>query len=306
MVSWIQVVYNGLVFGSIILLGAIGVSYLYGIVNVPNFAHGELMTIGAYVAYMASVTLGLPFLVAPVISALVTTAVGVALDRVLFRGRRNWTAVALLMLTLGASFVLRAAIRMVWGPDPLSYDLPLVRDVTVFDVTVGTAGLRLPLRLDVNLVELGIVLVGVTLATAMYLLLNYTKVGTTMRATADNRRLARIAGVDTERVFLVVWIISGALAAIAGIALGVKDGVIGPRMGFGVLLVVFTAVILGGVGDFYGAILGSYAVGIVHEAVVVVPFLKVSYGSALVFAVLIAGLLFKPEGITGGGGSSHG
>lgn len=300
MVGWIQTIFDGIVFGSVILLGAVGVSFLYGIANVPNFAHGELMAIGAYITYAAATLISLPLVVAAAIGTLLTAAVGVALDRLLFKGRRQWTAVALLMLTLGISFVFRAGIRILWGTTQRSYELPLRRNVPVLDSHGTVFGRPIAVELSVNPYDVVIILIALGAGVIMYALLNYTRLGITIRAAADNRQLAKVAGVDTERIFLFVWAGSGAFAAIGGILLAVNTGVIHPRMGFSVLLIVFAAVILGGAGDFYGAIIGSYLVGIIHEAIVLVPYFGVSYGTAIVFAAMIVMLLIKPEGFTGG------
>lgn len=300
MAGWIQVIFNGLVFGSLILLGAVGVSFLYGIVNVPNFAHGELMAIGAYLTYTLATTLNLPLVLAAVVGVVITAILSVGLDRVLFQGRRQWTAVALLMLTLGISFVFRALIRIVWGTKQLSYDIPIRRNIEVLDATAPILGTILQFNLAINPYDVLIISAALASGVFMYILFNYTKLGVTIRAAADNRQLAKISGINTEWVFLSVWAGSGAFAALGGILLGVHNGVIYPRMGYSILLIVFAAVILGGAGNFYGAIIGSYLVGIIHESVVLLPQVGVSYGTALVFGVMILTLLLKPDGFMEG------
>ncbi|WP_321112677.1 branched-chain amino acid ABC transporter permease [Halorussus salinisoli] len=300
MASLLQLFVNGVIFGSIVLLASIGLSLLYGIGNFANFAHGELLTVGAYAAFVAKVTMGLPFAAALAVSVVATALVGLVLDRVLFVRHRDSSSIVLLIVTIGVALVLRSLIRIVWSNQLRSYGLPLRRGVELVDSTVPVAGYDLLLRLRIT--QDGLTIVGVAAAFALgtHLFLTRTKMGVAMRATADNRSLAKVTGIDTDRVLRATWGLSGALAAVGGVFLGVQTGVIMPRMGFNVLLVAFAAVILGGIGSPYGAMVGAYVIGIAQEMSIAIPGVSASYRAAVSFLILVVVLLVKPDGIAGG------
>lgn len=300
MASLLQLLVNGLVFGSVILLASIGLTLLYGIGNFANFAHGELLTVGAYVAFFGYVTMGVPFLVAAALSVVATAALGVVLDQVVFARHRRSSPIVLLIVTIGVALVLRSLIRIGWSNELRSFGLPLQRGLSLLDATVFVGDLPVRLAVRVTRDEVTIVAVAAVIATLVHLFLTRTKVGVAMRATADNRSLARITGIDADRVLTVTWALSGALAAVGGLFLGMQTGVIMPRMGFSILLVVFAAVILGGIGSPYGAMLGAYVIGIAQEMSIAIPGVTASYRTAVSFLILLVVLLVKPSGIAGG------
>jgi branched-subunit amino acid ABC-type transport system permease component len=300
MASLLQLLANGVVFGSIVLLASVGLSLLYGIGNFANFAHGELLTVGAYAAFVAKTTLDLPFAAAIGASIAATALLALALDRVLFVRHRDSSPIVLLVVTIGVALVLRSLIRIVWSNQLRSYRLPLRRGVEFVDTTVPVGGYDLLLRLRLTRDGLTIVAVAALFALGTHLFLTRTKMGVAMRATADNRSLAKVTGIDTDRVLRATWGLSGALAAVGGVFLGMQTGVIMPRMGFNILLVAFAAVILGGIGSPYGAMVGAYVIGIAQEMSIAVPGVSASYRAAVSFLILVAVLLVEPEGIAGG------
>jgi branched-subunit amino acid ABC-type transport system permease component len=302
MASLLQLFANGVIFGSIILLASVGLSLLYGIGNFANFAHGELLTVGAYAAFVAKADLGLPLVGALAVSIVATALVGLALDRFLFVRHRDSSPIVLLVVTIGVALVLRSLIRMVWTNQLRSYRLPLREGIQFVDTTLPVAGYDLVLRLRVTLDDLFIVAVAGAFALGTHLFLTRTNIGVAMRATADNRSLAKVTGIDTDRVLRATWGLSGALAAVGGVFLGVQTGVIMPRMGFNVLLIAFAAVILGGIGSPYGAMLGAYVIGIAQEMSIAIPGVSASYRAAISFLILVGVLLVKPDGIAGGWG----
>jgi branched-subunit amino acid ABC-type transport system permease component len=302
MASLLQLFANGVIFGSIILLASVGLSLLYGIGNFANFAHGELLTVGAYAAFVAKADLGLPLVGALAVSIVATALVGLALDRFLFVRHRDSSPIVLLVVTIGVALVLRSLIRMVWTNQLRSYRLPLREGIQFVDTTLPVAGYDLVLRLRVTLDDVFIVAVAGAFALGTHLFLTRTNIGVAMRATADNRSLAKVTGIDTDRVLRATWGLSGALAAVGGVFLGVQTGVIMPRMGFNVLLIAFAAVILGGIGSPYGAMLGAYVIGIAQEMSIAIPGVSASYRAAISFLILVGVLLVKPDGIAGGWG----
>ncbi len=283
-VEIVQLAFYGLVLGSIIALGAIGVSLTFGILGFANFAHGDFMALGAYVAFMVYVQLAFPFWLAVPLAMVVTAAVAVAIDRTLFRRFRTRPPVILLISSFGVALILRASIQLIWGPDTQLYE-------TGLQLAQRWMGIRYQVR------HLYIIGGAILLVIAVHLFLSRTKQGKAMRAMADNPTLARLSGIDTERVVVWTWIIGGALAAAAGIFLGM-DTRLQPDMGWFILLAVFAAAILGGIGKPYGAIVGGYVIGMVMEFSTL--FLPNQYTPVVPFAIMVVMLIVRPTGLFGG------
>lgn len=280
----LQLLFYGLVLGSIISLGAIGVSLTFGILGFANFAHGDLMAFGAYVAFFVYAQLALPFPLAFIIALVAAGLLAAVVDRTLFRRFRERPPVLLLISSFGVALILRSLIQLLWGPDTVRYDDGI-------QIAERFFGLRYQER------QLWIIAGAVALVLAVHLFLSRTKAGKAMRAMADNPTLARLSGIDTERVVLWTWLIGGGLAAAAGIFLGL-DTRLQPEMGWFLLLAVFAAAILGGIGKPYGAIAGGYIVGIVMELSTLV--LPTEYAPVVPFAVLVVLLLVRPTGLFAG------
>jgi branched-chain amino acid transport system permease protein len=289
---------RGVMLGGILALGAIGLSLIFGVLRIPNFAHGDMMTVGAYLALLVAglLPVGVPlgpfsfgyeFVVALLVAMPVVGGLGYALDRLVFRRLRAQRSppVILAMAALGSAFLLRSLIYLAWGADFTNFYTGRPRPaVELF------AGIRV--RPD-QLFILGLALVLIFL---VYLLLERTKMGKAMRATADNPDLARVTGIDTEGVIRWTWLVGGALAGAGGVMYGL-DAQLRPEMGWWLLLPLFAAVILGTIGNAYGALLGAMIIGIAWQ--VSSAFLNPAYGPGVAFLVLILVLLFRPQGIFG-------
>lgn len=283
MIDLLQLLVYGVVLGCIVTLGAIGVSLVFGILGFANFAHGDLMTVGAYLA-LVFVGLGWP-MHAAFLAALAGTAIAaVLIDQTLYRHLRRRSSVVLVISSLGVSLMLRSLIQLVWGPDNQVYQAGI-------QLPIDIAGLRIKPN------QIVIVVGAVVLVTALHVFLSRTKMGKAMRATADNRDLAQTAGIDIGRVILWTWIIGALLAAAAGIFLAI-DTRLHPFMGRNILLAIFAAAILGGIGKPYGAIAGGLTIGIAEEMSTLV--LSPAYKSAVAFAIMVAMLIFRPTGLFGG------
>lgn len=284
MTEVLQLLIYGIVVGSIISLGAISVSLTFGILRFANFSAGDLMTLGAYLALALVVGIGLPMPVAFVIAAAGTAVAAAIVDCVVYRRLRRSPPVILLISSFGMALILRSLVQLIWGSSNQVYeqgiDLPLV-----------IAGLRI--QEDQLYILGGTVL----LVIAFHLFLQRSKIGKAMRAMADNVDLARITGIDTERVVLWTWLMAGILAAAAGIFLGL-DTRLHPVMGFRLLLPIFAAAILGGIGKPYGAIVGGMVIGIAQEMSTL--FLAPPYKDAVAFAILVLMLIVRPQGLLGG------
>ena len=302
----VTLVANGVILGAVIALGAIGLTLIYGILKFANFAHGDYMTLGAYLtlvivdgllqplgiegAGFGPFTFGYPVLIALPIAAAVVALIAVALDVLIFRRlrERGVTPALLGMTSLGVAIAMRGLVQVLWTGETQHfpresrqvYHLPL--DVRVPPDGLFIAGAAL------------LLVVGV------YVLLQHTKLGKAMRATADNPDLALVSGISTRRVIWWTWGIGGTLAAVAGILLAVLQAQLLPIMGWKFLIPLFAAVILGGIGNPYGALIGAFVIGVTME--VSTQWINPSYKPAVAFAIMIAVLLARPRGIFGGSG----
>jgi branched-chain amino acid transport system permease protein len=280
-----QTALNGLTNGSIYALGAVGLTLVYGILRLVNFAHGDYLTFGAYMAYLVNVTWDLP-LVAGVFFAMAATALlGVFVERVMWRPMRAKRAgfLQLILMSIGLAFVIRSAIQWFWGTEIRTLNVDITSTVTFLGLRIGRT-------------ELIVVIVGIAVLLAVGLMLRYSLLGKQMRALADDLDLAETAGIDTRRVILYTWLFAGGLAGLAGVLSGELANLT-PELGFELLLPIFAAVILGGIGNPFGALSAGLVLGVVTEwsTLLVDARWKVTFG----FLALIIALIIRPQGIFG-------
>ncbi len=281
----LQLIVYGIISGSILALGAIGLTLIYGILNFANFAHGDLMALGAYLALFFKVSLALPMWLAFSLSMLCTALLGVCLERVWFRPLRQREARAAIMAisSLGLALILQNLIRMLWGPQVQYYSRAIH-----FPFTVPV----LQVRLNTQQVLIFAIALGLVILVSLFL--QRTKLGKAMRATSDNFTLALISGIDTERVVLWTWLLGAGLAAAGGILLGMSVR-LQPIMGWDLLLPIFAATILGGIGSPYGAMAGALIIGLAEE--LSTPFIPTEYKPAVSLVLLVLVLLVRPRGL---------
>ena len=293
----------GIVLGSIIALGAVGLTLIYGIARFGNFAHGDLMTVGAYLALfltvwifpalglsetrLGSLSFGWPMLLSFIPIMLIVGGVAVLIDKLVYRRLRKSKvgAVMLAISALAMAFVLRSLIYIGWGPD-FHFYTPGLRPM-----------LELPLGFKLRPDQIFIIVTSWVMVSALYVFLQRTKMGKALRAMADNRDLARVSGIPTERMTTYAWIIGGGMAAAAGILLGI-DSQVRPEMGWQLLLPLFAAVILGSIGNPVGALIGAMVIGITQQ--VSTYWLLPTYKPAVAFMIMIFILVVRPKGIFGG------
>lgn len=281
LVDLLQLLYYGLVVGSILALGAIGVSMIFGILRFANFAHGDMMTMGAYLAFFLVADLHWPIWLAVIPAAVGAALVCVAIDRLFYRRLRRIAPVILLISSFGTGLILRALVQIVWGPDNQVY----------------RQGISIPYRfhgLVITPDSLWVIAGAILCVIAVHLFLSRTRMGKAMRAMSDNMDLALVSGIPAERVIFWVWIAGGALAAVAGILLGM-DTQLHPTMGYRLLLPIFAAAILGGIGRPYGAIVGALVISIAMQFSTLV--MSPAYQPAVAFGIMVLVLIFRPEGI---------
>ncbi len=279
----------GLVLGSIYALGAIGVTLTFGILRFANFAHGETMTLGAYFTLSLTALTGLPpLLFVPVAMALTALAV-LGMDRLFFRPLRHGPTIILVIASFGLMLMVRSLVQMVWGAKLRTF----------------SAGIDLPwVLLDaLRIFPKHVVIIGAALGlmAAVHLLLSRTRAGKAMRAMADSPDLARLTGIDTERVIRTTWIVGAGLAAAAG-ALLAYDTHLHTNMGFRVLLPIFAAALLGGIGRPYGAMAGGLVIGMAEELstypwIGTEPLVPPGYKAGVAFAIMVAILIWRPSGL---------
>ncbi len=276
---------TGLSLGAIYALGAVGLTLVYGILKLTNFAQGDFLTFGAYMAYLVNVTWGMP-LVLGIFFAMATTALlGVFFEKVMWGPMRARRAglLQLLLMSIGLAFLIRAVIQYIWSTNIRFLDVNLIETVEIFGLRIGRTSLI-------------ILIVGIVLIAAIGLMLRYSLLGKRMRALSDNLELAETSGIDTSRVILYTWIFAGALAGLAGVMAGATTE-LRPELGFELLLPIFAAVILGGIGNAFGALVGGLVLGVIIEWSTL--FFDARWKVTIGFVALIVVLIVRPQGIFG-------
>jgi branched-chain amino acid transport system permease protein len=292
----IQVVVDGVVAASFIVLGVVGLSMIYNILSFPSFAQGDHIASGAYLALgvvavagtagsVANLSFGWPLIGALVFATILNGWLALLIDRSIYRQLRIGSAsrISLMMASFGVSLMLRNLIVMFAGHDPRYYSFAI-------QPALNLGGARITPN------ELLSIVVTILVVLALHLFLARTTLGKSMRAVAENPSLARINGIDVERVIRWTWLIGAGLAAIAGVLLGLTVQ-IHPNMGFELLLPMFAALIVGGVTSVYGAVLGGLLIGLAEG--MTVQYLAPEYRQAVAFLVVIVVLLVRPQGILG-------
>jgi branched-subunit amino acid ABC-type transport system permease component len=286
-----QLLANGLVTGSVIAIAAVGVSLVYGILRLVNFAYGDYMAFGALAAYELNGPHGLGIVLSVLLGMLATAALSVVLDLALWRPLRARRAgfMSLFLASIGLALVLRQVLLLAYGPQPHQYKVNPYKVYVIGSVRLSEAQFITIVVATVAIVAIGI-------------FLSRSTIGRTMRALADDRALAAIAGINVGRVILYTWILSGLLAGLGGVLAGLIQTSFDPNFGFQLLLPVFAAVVLGGVGSAYGALAGGLVLGIAMELSTWPALLggvDPVYKPVVAFAVLIAALMVRPQGLFG-------
>ena len=277
-----QLLFNGIAIGSILALAAIGLTLTYGILNLSNFAHGDFMTLGAYLTWLAN-TSGLNIWLSMILGAIGTIIAMLISEYLLWKPmrERRATDTTLIIISIGLALFIRNGILLRYGGSNKLYQLPVVPALQFGDLRIAYY----------RLIVIGLAIVAII---ALHLILQNTKIGKAMRAVADNIDLARVSGINVEQVVLWTWIITGTLTAFAGGMYGLI-AVVRPNMGWFLILPMFASVILGGIGNPYGAVAGAFIIGIAQE--LSVPFLGPEYKLGVALGIMVLILLVRPQGI---------
>jgi branched-chain amino acid transport system permease protein len=276
---------NGLSLGAVYALGAVGLTLVYGILKLVNFAHGDFLTFGAYMAYLVNVTWGLPLVAGIAFAMAMTALLAIIFERVLWKPMRGRGAgmLQLLLISIGLAFIIRAFVQYVWGTEIRTLDVNVTDTVHFLGLSVGRT-------------ELIVIVIGFVVLIGIGLMLRLTLLGKRMRALSDDLELAETTGIDTSRIILYTWIFAGALAGLAGVLAGAVTE-LQPEMGFELLLPIFAAVVLGGIGDAFGALAGGLVLGLVIEWSTL--FIDARWKVTIGFVALIIALIVRPQGIFG-------
>lgn len=296
----LQFIVDGLLTGSMIGLGAIGITLACSILRFSNFAHGDLISWGAYLsltivgaigaivgktAPIGPFSFGWPLIVALVIAGILTGLLAVFLDNILFaRLRQKGQAIIVVMASFGASMALRNILEFIYTSRPAYFNRGIQMAMPV--------GFGIRVTPD----QIALLCLTAVVVAGSYILLTRTQTGRSMQAVSQNAALAQVAGIDIRKIIRFTWLLGGALACIAGVMIGILVQ-IRPLMGFDMLLPLFAAAILGGIGSLPGAVLGGIIIGIAEAGAV--QFVGAEWRSAVSFVILISVLLVRPIGLFG-------
>jgi len=279
----------GIVLGSIYALGAIGVSMVFGILRFAHFAHGDMMTLGAFIAFSAIGWLGVGPILALPFAMIGTIIVTLGIDRVFYKPLREKSTIIVVIASFGVALMLRSLIMVVWGVNTETY----------------SSGISMPLVFldSFRVAERHIWMMAITIAAMLgiHWTLSKTRIGKAMRAVSDSPELARLAGISTEKVVQATWIIGAGLAAIGGVFIA-WDSQIHANAGWDLILPIFAAAILGGIGKAYGAMAGGMVIGIAEEISSYPwlgdgPLLSPGYKTGIAFAIMVIMLIWRPSGL---------
>jgi branched-chain amino acid transport system permease protein len=279
-----QQVINGLILGGAYSLISIGLTMIFGIMHISNFAHGTIYMLGGYTMYFFSMAFGLPFSLSVFLSILTIGLLGIAIERIVFRPVYKGPILSDLIISLGLLIFLENGAQLLWGKETLGVKTPYTEII----IPIFSASCTLQ-RIIVFLVS--ILLIG-----ALYLFLNFTKTGKAIVATSQNPRGASLVGIDIPKIYILTFAISSAFAAAAG-ALLAPIFYVYPTMGGMPLLKAFVVVVLGGMGNVQGAAVGGFLVGVAES--LGGAYISSDYKNAFAFIILISMLLIRPQGLFG-------
>ena len=294
MLEVLQSSVDGIAVGSIIALAAVGLTLTYGILRLANFAHGDILTLGAYLTFLANTTFKLDIWVSIAFGSAISIALALICEKLLWQPLRakRATSTTMMIVSIGLALVIRNAIMLVWGEKPQKYNLPTFPAINIFELAITRN-------------KIVVIVAAIAIIAGLYYLLQNTKIGKAMRAVADNPELSKVAGINVNAVIIWTWIIAVGLTAFGGSMYGLITN-LRPNMGWFLILPMFASVILGGIGNPYGAIAGALIVGISQEVATTCPAtlgdlqqycIGTEYKLGVGLVIMILVLIFKPQGL---------
>ena len=278
---------NGISLGSVYAIIALGYTMVYGIAKMLNFAHGDVIMVGAYISFCVTQYLGMPAIVSIVAAMFVCTVLGMLIERLAYKPLRNAPKLAVLITAIGVSYFLQNSAQLIWGSNPKSFNsLVNIGSIRLFD-----GALLISDEAIITVLCCVIIMVALTLFTSR------TKMGKAMRAVSEDKGAAQLMGVDVNFTISITFAIGSALAAIAGVLLCSAYPVLQPTTGSMPGIKAFTAAVFGGIGSIPGAMLGGILLGLIE--IFGKAYISTELGDAIVFLILIVMLLVKPTGLLG-------
>lgn len=285
LINFIEQLINGLRTGSIYALIAIGYTMVYGIAKMINFAHGDIIMVGAYALYFSISVLGLPVPVALLLTVIVCSVLGVLIEKIAYKPLRKAQPLAVLITAIGMSFFLQSSSLLIFGSTPIPFQSVIPNE----NIKVGPVVIS-----SITLVTLVVTAVAMILLT---LFINKTKLGSAMRAVSEDKGAAELMGINVNSTISMTFAIGSALAAVAGILYISQYQSMKPTLGALPGIKAFVAAVLGGIGSIPGAMLGGILLGLIES--VSKAYISTELTDAIVFGVLIVVLLFRPSGLLG-------
>ena len=283
----LQYLINGISIGAVYAIIALGYTMVYGIAKMLNFAHGDVIMVGAYISFCVTSYLGLPAWVSVIAAVVVCTLLGIAIEGLAYKPLRGTPSLAVLITAIGVSYFLQNAAQLIWGTAPKNF----TSIVTFKPFSFADGKLVITGEVIITIAVSVAIMVGLTIFTGR------TKMGKSMRAVSENRDAAQLMGINVNRTISMTFAIGSALAAIAGVLLCSTVPTLQPTTGSMPGIRAFTAAVIGGVGSIPGAMLGGVLLGIIETFSK--KYISTEFSDAIVFAVLIVILLVKPAGLMG-------
>ncbi|WHZ00906.1 branched-chain amino acid ABC transporter permease [Neobacillus sp. YX16] len=281
-----EYVIYGIITGCILIIASIGFSMVWKTENFLNIAHGQMLLIGAYMAYLFKSVLNFPFALAMILSVIATAVLGLLLAKVFYFPVRKNGILVLLFTSIGLSWVIYGIVQAIVGPQIRTFGLETSNMIEVFGSQI------------LSYQELFIILISLACVSFLHYILTKTKNGKGFRAMAENRDLAQIRGINSKKLSNYVWLISSGLAGLAGILLAMT-GTLNMELGWHQILIIMSVVIVGGMGNLYGTMLAALIIGLSMDvSTMIVP---TSYRTAIAFVIVILVLLIRPQGLSKGG-----
>ena len=277
---------NGLSLGSIYAIIALGYTMVYGIAKMLNFAHGDVIMIGAYIAFCGLQYWGIPPVLAILLAMVFCTLLGVTIEGFAYRPLRQATSLAVLITAIGMSYLLQNIALMIWGANPKSFPTTFINDS---NIRIG--------QLNISSATLITIVANIVIMVTLTLFTSKTKLGKAMRCVSEDRGAAELMGINVNRTISLTFAIGSALAAVAGVLLCSSYPILQPTTGSMPGIKAFTAAVFGGIGSIPGAMLGGILLGVIE--IFGKAYISTELGDAIVFAVLIIVLLVKPAGLLG-------
>jgi branched-chain amino acid transport system permease protein len=283
--EFLQQLINGLALGSVYALLALGYTMVYGIIQLINFAHGEIYMIGAFAGFYSASTLKLPLIPTLLVAMAVSALAGIIIEKVAYKPLRNSPRIALLITAIGVSLFLQNAMRLLVGSNPKPFpDL-----INAGSINIGSIQIEVKTILMFGVSALLVIL--------LQFIVYKTKVGKAMRASSQDMEAASLMGINVDNTISLTFAIGSALAGIAGVLVAISYPSITPYMGAMPGLKAFVAAVLGGIGSIPGALVGGIAIGLLETFSK--AYISTNFSDAIVFAILIIILLIKPAGLLG-------